>query len=248
MDFTTRSEVSETTRAIHPPAPEESQRVTTPSFADLAAQLADPDLAPRAAVPSLDSSMTFAPDDLTDHPARIAEARELAAKKAAAVVRAREAIEAARRKVGEDVDAGWFSVDDDAWDLVEDAPEDVERHRAEALAEVAKEDPDDEDPDARVAINVAHDLALELHALLTGLREAEPTLEGDELRELVDDAETIAGAEQAETRTLARFDVAASLRRRIDDYGRALHEYLAAWPKEDRDDEAERVRELVFGE
>jgi hypothetical protein len=64
----------------------------------------------------------------------------------------------------------------------------------------------------------------------------------------VDEAETIDAAAEAEARTLARFQVAEALRRRVDAYGEALYAYLAAWPEEERGEEEERVRDLVFGE
>lgn len=78
------------------------------------------------------------------------------------------------------------------------------------------------------------DFALVLHALLLRLREMEPDIERDELRELVDAADTIEGANQAEARTRATFDVVASLRRRVEASGVALHEYLVRWPEEER--------------
>jgi hypothetical protein len=218
-----------------------------PSFADLAGKLAAVEAAPLAA-PNLDSSMRFAPEDLTDPLARIAEAGALAAARAAAVVSARRAIEAAYGAFAEGADPFAYAVEDDAWELADQSPEYIETHRQEALAQADEEDPESDDPDARVAIHAAHDLALGLHALLGGLRRREPDLDSDELREGVDEAETIEAARKAEAQTLARFQVAEALRRRVDAYGEALYAYLAAWPEEERGEEEERVRDLVFGE
>ena len=222
--------------------------MTTLSFADLAKKLGTPEAVPEAAAPNLDSSMRLAPDDPTDHPGRIAAARALAAASAAAVVRARTNIETADDKLGEGVDPGWYSIEDDAWKLVEEPPAGIEAHREKELADADENDPDDEDPTARIAIDATHDLALELHALLEGLREGEPDLDAYDLQDRVNEVETVEAAQQAEARTLARFDAAADLRRRVEAYGEALHEYLAGWPEEERGDEEERVRDLVFGE
>jgi hypothetical protein len=222
--------------------------VTKLAFRDLAAKLLAPEPTATSAAPNLDGSMRFVPDDPTDHVQRIAEARAREAASAAAVVAGRRAIEAAYDRLGEGVDPSWYSIEDDAWALVEDAPPDIESHREEALAEADQEDPDGEDPTARIAVDAAHDLALALHALLERLRETQPDLSAEDLQLLVNDTETIEAAEQAEARTLARFDVAADLRRRVEAYGEALHEYLVGWPEEERDGEEERVRELVFGE
>ena len=90
-------------------------------------------------------------------------------------------------------------------------------------------------------------LALELHALLEGLREGEPDFDAYDLQGRVNEVETVEAAEQEEARTLARFDAAAELRRRVEAYGEALHKYLAGWPEEERSDEEERVRDLVSG-
>lgn len=222
--------------------------MTTPSFANLATMLAPPDVAPAVATPNVESSMRLAPDDLTDHPRRIADARALAAAKAAAVVSAHRAIDVAISRFGEGVDAGAYGVDDEAWSLVDEGPAEIEIHRQEALAAAADEDPDNEDPDALAAIESAHDLALELRSLLAALQEVDPNLESYELLELVEEQESVDQAKQAEARILARHDAAAILRRSVDEYARALDAYLARWPKKERGDEEERVWDLVFGE
>ena len=221
--------------------------MSTPSFADLAARFAPSEVAAVAA-PNVDSSMRLAPDDLTDHPRRIADARVLAAAKAAAVVSAHRAIDVAISGFGEGVDPGAYGVDDEAWSLVDEGPAEIEIHRREALAEAADEDPDNEDPDALVAIEASHDLAMELRSLLAALQEVDPNLESYELLELVEEQESVDQAKQAEARILARHDAAAILRRSVDEYARALHAYLARWPKKERGDEEERLWDLVFGE
>ena len=101
--------------------------------------------------------MRFALDDPTDHPGRIVAARALAAASAAAVVRARRAIEAADAKLGEGVEPGWYSIEDDAWALVDEPPDEIEAHRKKELAEAEEADPDDEDPRARIAVDATHD-------------------------------------------------------------------------------------------
>ena len=221
--------------------------MSTPSFADLAARFAPSEVAAVAA-PNVDSSMRLAPDDLTDHPRRIADARVLAAAKAAAVVSAHRAIDVAISGFGEGVDPGAYGVDDGAWNIVDEGPAEIEIHRQEALAEAAEEEPDNDDPDAPVAIEATHDLALELRSLLAAVQEVDPNLESYELREAVEEQESVEHAKQAEARILARHDAAVILRRSVDEYARALHAYLARWPKKERGDEEERVWDLVFGE
>ena len=71
--------------------------MTKLAFGDLAAKLLAPEPVARSAAPNLDSSMRFAPDDPTDHLKRIADARGLEVARAAAVVAARRAIEAANQ-------------------------------------------------------------------------------------------------------------------------------------------------------
>jgi len=195
----------------------------------------------RAAV-NLDDTMRLAPSDKSDHLARIEEARVRAVANAAAAVQARKLIVAALEKD----DAGFpYDIHDMAWSYAEETPERIDEAEKEARGEV--DDPEDEG--ALGAVKACFDLARALRSMLLALRETLPY--PDPLGELTDrlgEAETVVEAETQEKRTLARFETAKALRSLLGTYGRTVVEHLAAWPKDERDDEEEALRSVVFGE
>lgn len=196
----------------------------------------------RARAFNLDGTMRLAPSDKSDHVARIEEARVRAVAIAAAAVQARKLIVAALEKD----DPGFvYVMAGTAWDYAEETPERIDDAEKEARGEL--DDPEDEA--AQGAVQACFDLARALRSMLLELRETLP--DPDPLEELTDrlgEAETVAEAETQEKRTLARFQTAKILRSLLDTYAATVVEYLAAWPKEARDDEEEALRSVVFGE
>jgi hypothetical protein len=193
-------------------------------------------------VDNLDGTMRLAPSDTSDHLARIEEARVRAVAIAAAAVQARKLIVAALEKD----DAGFaYDIHDMAWSYAEETPERIDEAEKEARDQL--DDPEDEG--ALGAVKACFDLARALRSMLLALRETLP--DPDPLGDLTDrvgEAETVAEAETQEKRTLARFETATALRSLLGTYGRTVVEHLAAWPKNERDDEEEALRSVVFGE
>ena len=189
---------------------------------------------------NLDDTMRLAPSDTSDHLARIEEARVRAVAIAAAVVQARKLIVAALEKD----DAGFpYIMDDTAWTYAEETPQRIDE------AEKDARDIDPEDEGALGAVKACFDLARALRSVLLALRETLP--DPDPLKDLTDrlgEAETVAEAETQEKRTLVRFETAKALRSLLGTYGRTVGAHLAAWPKDERDDEEEALRSIVFGE
>ncbi len=193
-------------------------------------------------VDNLDDTMRLAPKDTTDHLARIEEAETRAVAITAAAVQARKLIEAAQAK---DAPGFAYDVQDLAWTLVEKTPQEIDVAEVEARDEL--EDPDDED--ALEAVRATFELGRGLRTLVIELRDRFPEPEPvEELTDRLSEAETVAAAEQQAKRVTSRFETAMALRNLLGAYGRKVVEHLSAWPQDERDEEEEALRSVVFGE
>ncbi len=193
-------------------------------------------------VDNVDDTMRLAPKDTTDHLARIEEAEKRAVAITTAAVQARKLIEAAQEK---DAPGFAYDVQDLAWTLVEKTPQEIDAAEAEARDEL--EDPDDED--AVAAFRATFDLGRGLRTLVIELRDSFPEPDPlEELTERLDEAETVADAEEPAKRVASRFETARALRVLLGTYGRKVVEHLAALPHDERDEEEEALRSVVFGE
>jgi hypothetical protein len=193
-------------------------------------------------VANLDDTLHLAPQDTTDHLTRIEGAEKRAVAITAAAVQARKLIEAAQEK---DAPGFAYDVQDLAWTLVEKTPQEIDAAEEEARDEL--EDPEDED--ALGAVQATFELGRGLRTLVIELRDSFP--EPDPLEELTDrlnEAETVAEAEERAKRIASRFETARALRALLGTYGRKVVEHLAAWPQDERDEEEEALRSVVFGE
>jgi hypothetical protein len=193
-------------------------------------------------VDNLDDTMRLAPEDTTDHLARIEEAERRAVAITAATVQARKLIEAAQKN---DAPGFAYDVQDLAWSLVEKTPQEIDAAEEEARDEL--DDPDDED--ALAAVHATFELGRGLRTLVIELRDSFPEPDPlDDLTDRLNEAETVADAEERAKRVASRFETARALRALLGTYGRKVVEHLAAWPQDERDEEEEALRSVVLGE
>jgi hypothetical protein len=193
----------------------------------------------RAAPPvNVDREMKLAPDDRTDHLARIEKARAVAALRWTKAEKAAELTRAAYARLG-NVSREELSIEADAWELVEAdgaTAEAIEAHRKEALEDLGAEG-NEEDLDV-VTVQATHDLARDLLELVDDDAYEVKTLLGLNLGE----------SEESPGQARARFAMAAKLRALVNAYAAELAAYLATYPADERDQAEEALRDLVFGE
>jgi len=206
------------------------------------------------------SSMELDLRDRADHLARIEEEQRVAVARAKAVVAARQLVDAAYAKVGSDQYLGCYDIEDAAWEIAQEDPhvDALAAQRQAALNELREDEVDDDDaegaggdPDV-TAVHARYDLAGQLVEVL---RELQKTDRGDldmivsDLKDrLLQDGETLDGAERDLARTVTRYRVASALRVTVEAYGRLVKKHVSAWPSSARDAEEQGLRAIVFGE